>query len=62
MTPEQAKNGVWFVVLPDGGRIEFESHEAAWRWIDRAERRELWVSSRSQWRVPPSFALPGRST
>jgi hypothetical protein len=37
---EQDKNGVWFVVLPDGHRLEFDSNAAAWRWIDRHERRE----------------------
>jgi hypothetical protein len=30
MTPEQAKNRVWFVTLPDGQRLECDSNAAAW--------------------------------
>jgi hypothetical protein len=58
MTPEQGKDGRWFITLEDGQRVEFESNAAAWRWIDRAERRESWVSSRAQWRMPATYALP----
>jgi hypothetical protein len=48
MRPEQDKNGVWHITLPDGQRVEFDSNAAAWRWLDRYERRESWVSSRAQ--------------
>ena len=57
MSSEQ-DNGIWYVMLPDGERKEFKTNEAAWRWLDRHERREGWVSSRRQWRVPPTYALP----
>jgi hypothetical protein len=62
MTPEQTKNGAWFVILPDGHRLEFDSNASAWRWIDRFERRELWVGSHRQWRHSPIYALPLKST
>jgi hypothetical protein len=62
MTPEQAKNGAWVVTLADGHRLEFDSNAAAWRWIDRQERRELWVGSHRQWRHPAIYAPPAKST
>jgi hypothetical protein len=52
MSPEQDKSGRWFVALPDGSRIEFESNAAAWRWIDRQERRPSWSTARMAWRLP----------
>lgn len=58
MSPEQDKDGVWFITLPDGERKEFKTNAEAWGWVDRHERRELWVGSRRQWRVPPTYALP----
>jgi len=58
MTPEQDQDGVWFITLPDGERKEFKTNAEAWGWVDRHERRELWVGSRRQWRVPPTYALP----
>jgi hypothetical protein len=57
MNPEQDKDGIWFVMLPDGQRKEFRTNAEAWRFLDRYERREGWVSSRRQWRVAPTWAL-----
>jgi hypothetical protein len=58
MTPEQDQDGIWFVILPDGQRKTFGSNAEAWRWLDRHERREGWVSSQRQWRRPPTYAVP----
>jgi hypothetical protein len=57
MNPEQDKDGIWFVTLPDGQRKEFRTNAEAWRFLDRYERREGWVSSRRQWRSSPTWAL-----
>ena len=48
--------------LPNGERKEFKSNAEAWRWLDRQERRESWVSSRAQWRMPSTYALPEKSS
>ena len=40
MSPEQDKDGVWFITLPDGERKEFKTNAEAWGWVDRHERRE----------------------
>ena len=58
MNPEQDKDGIWFVMLPDGQRKTFKSNAEAWRFIDRRERQPSWVSSRRQWRTPPTYAAP----
>jgi hypothetical protein len=62
MTPERDADGKWFIALPDGQRKEFKTNSEAWAFLDRLERRPLWVSSREQWRVPLSYALPGTSS
>jgi hypothetical protein len=62
MNPEQDKDGVWFVVLPDGQRKEFKSNSEAWSRLDRRAQRELWRSSKSRLRAPLSYALPKKET
>jgi hypothetical protein len=32
----------WIAIMPDGTRRVFETNEAAWRWLDRMERRTSW--------------------
>jgi len=56
MTPEQHKDGIWSVLLPCGERKVFKTNAEAWRWLDRHERREGWVSSRRQWRTSATYA------
>jgi len=57
MTPEQDQDGTWFILLPSGERKTFATNASAWRFLDRHERREGWVSSRRQWRASPTWAL-----
>jgi len=58
MISELGHGGVWFVTLPNGSRKEFESNAAAWRWLDRQERRPSWCRSEAQFRVEPYYAVP----
>jgi len=58
MTPEQDKDGVWFVTLADGERKTFNSNSEAWSWIDRQERRETWVRRRRRFRSPYFLTEP----
>jgi hypothetical protein len=58
MSPEQDDKGAWFITLPNGERAEFGSNAEAWRWLDRHERRETWVSSKAQWRMPAKYDAP----
>jgi hypothetical protein len=60
ISPEQDKDGVWFIVLPDGRRKEFKSNSEAWSWLDRQERGHF--RRQSRWREPLSYALSKAST
>jgi len=41
LSPEQDKDGIWFILLPSGERKVFRTNAEAWRWLDRHERREV---------------------
>ena len=44
--------GRWAVVNASGNVVaKFATNEAAWSWIDRQERRPLWRTARTQWRL-----------